>query len=267
MRDAVRGRLGELRHEPTDKWVRARLGDRTVVDSRTALLVWEPRRVVPGYAVPDSDVAAELVPASPPAQPEPRGMLHPGIPFAVHSTAGEPLSVRVDGDERPAAAFRPADPDLAGYVALDFAAFDAWYEEDEQLIGHPRDPYHRVDIRPSTRQVRVEVGGRLVADSARPTLVFETSLPTRFYLPREDVVADLRPSEHRTVCPYKGVASYWSLDAHPDIAWTYRDPLPDAGRLTGLVAFFDEFVDIDVDGVPRPRPVTEWSKGPDGEPD
>lgn len=265
MQDAVKGRLAELRHEPTDKWVRAQLGGRTVVDSTRAVLVWEPHRIVPVYAVPEGDVAAELVAAPAQAESERRGILHPGIPFAVHSTTGDPLSLRLDGQVRDSAAFRPADPDLAGYVVLDSAAFDSWYEEDELLLSHPRDPYHRVDIRPSTRHVQVAVEGRVVADSTRPTLVFETTLPTRFYLPPEDVRADLRPSERRSECPYKGVARYWSLDTHPDIAWSYPDPLPDSARLAGLVAFYDEFVDVVVDGEPRARPVTPWSRGPEGD--
>jgi uncharacterized protein (DUF427 family) len=111
-----------------------------------------------------------------------------------------------------------------------------------------------VDIRPSSRHVRIELDGRPLADSGHPTLVFETGLPTRFYLPAADVRADLVPSERRTYCAYKGEATYWSVAGHADLAWTYRDPLPDAGRLAGLIAFFDELVDVVVDGVSRARP-------------
>lgn len=260
MHEALLQLLGELRYEVTEKWVRATLGGETVVDSTRALLVWEPRRVVPSYAVPIEDMQLELVPASsavPAAEPP---ILHPGIPFAVHSARGASLTVRAGGEERADAAFQPDDADLAGYVVLDFDAFDAWYEEAERIVAHPREPYHDVDIRPSSRHIRVELDGRLLAESTRPTLAFETSLPTRFYLPREDIVADLRPSTTTTYCAYKGEASYWSVEGLEDVAWTYREPLHDAGRLAGLVAFYDELVDITIGENRRARPDTEFSK-------
>jgi uncharacterized protein (DUF427 family) len=253
MNEAMSRQRSELRHEPTEKRIRAMLGDRVVVDSTRALLVWEPRRIVPAYAVPLEDVRADLVPV---ASGEPGGpeLLHPGIPFTVHSTAGESLSVSADGRVRAEAAFRPADPDLAGYVLLDFDAMDRWYEEDEPVFSHPRDPYHRVDIRASSRHVLVEDDGHLLADTTRAVLVFETSLPTRFYIPREDIVTALRPSARTTYCPYKGEANYWSTDTRRDIAWTYRQPLPDATGLAGLIAFYDDPMDVTVDGVRRQRP-------------
>jgi uncharacterized protein (DUF427 family) len=259
MRDAWLGGLAVLRHEPTEKRVRALLGDRAVIDSTRAVLVWEPRRVVPSYAVPAGDIDAELVPAAGRPETGEHPLLHPGIPFAVHSAGGEPLTLRAGGQVREEAAFRLGDPDLSGYVLLDFRAFDRWYEEDEELIAHPRDPYHRVDVRHGSRAVRVQRDGRLLAESTRPTLVFETHLPTRFYLPRADIRAELLPSDRITYCPYKGRASYWSVPGRADIAWTYQQPLPDAVQLAGLVAFFDELVDVTVDGVPRPRPDTAVS--------
>lgn len=260
MRDAMASRLTELRYEPTEKRVRAVLGGETVVDTTRAVLVWEPRRVVPAYAVPVDELRAELIPSTSEGMAERPGLLHPGIPFAVHSTPGKPYGVRLKELNRDAAAFRPADAALDDLVVLDFAAFDAWFEEDEKLFSHPRDPYHRVDVRPSSRRVRVELDGELLAESARPTLVFETNLPTRFYLPREDVRAELLPSERVTYCPYKGRATYFSTAARRDLIWTYREPLPDAAQLAGLVAFYDELVDITVDGVPRQRPDTDFAK-------
>jgi uncharacterized protein (DUF427 family) len=257
---------GELRHEPTEKRVRAMVGEDTVVDSTRAVLVWEPRRVVPSYAVPVEDVRAQLVPASPeqdPAagSPDPGPpILHLGIPFAVHSFDGDALALDVPGARRDGVAFGLADPDLAGYVVLDFTGFDAWLEEDEPIVSHPRDPFHRVDVRRSSRPVRIELDGSVVAESTRPSVVFETNLPVRFYLPREDVHADLRPSEKRTRCAYKGEASYWSPDvdehARPNLAWSYEEPLEDATALTGLVAFFDELVDVTLDRERRERPRT-----------
>jgi uncharacterized protein (DUF427 family) len=262
-RDAMMQRLAELRHEPTDKRVRAMVGDQPVVDSRRALLVWEPRRIVPSYAVPTGDVRGELV-SAPLQADEGQPVLHPGIRFAVHSTAGEAFHLRVGAETRDQAAFRPADADLAGHVVLDHNAFDAWLEEDEPIHGHPRDPFHRVDTRRSSRHVRIEVDGHMVAESTRPTLVFETGLPTRFYLPREDFRAQLSPTTKHTYCPYKGRASYWAFEVDgrrvENLVWSYEDPLPDAAPLTGLLAFYDERVDVVLDGERRERPDTVFSR-------
>jgi uncharacterized protein (DUF427 family) len=252
-RDLIMQAADELRYEPTEKRIRARLGSDTVLDSTRAMLVWEPRRVVPSYAIPSEDLRVDLVPAEPAPVPD-REVLHPGIAFASHSSEGSTFSV---GD-REAAAFKPAD--LDDYVVLDFMAFDAWYEEDEEVVAHPRDPFHRVDVRASSRHVRIERDGVLLAESTRPRLLFETYLPVRFYLPREDVTADAQPSARRTRCAYKGEASYLSFDIgggrRADLAWTYPAPLPDAVSIAGQVAFFDELVDVIVDGELRERPRT-----------
>ena len=250
MQDLLAAALEELRYEPIERRIRAD----DAVDSVQALLVWEPRRVVPTYAVPIADIGAELTPAPAAANGEAPGVLHPGIPFAVHTASGEPLSV---GDHD-GAAYRFLDKDLAGYVALDFAAFDAWYEEDEQVLSHPRDPFHRVDVRRTSRPVRIEADGDVIADTEQARLLFETSLPVRFYVPREDVLVELQPSSRRSYCPYKGEASYWSIDAggrlRKDIGWTYEQPLPDGPPVAGLVAFWDERVDVVFDGQRRGRP-------------
>ena len=188
-------------------------------------------------------------------------VLDPTIPFAVHTAAGEPLTVRARGGELAARAFRPSDPALEQFVLLDFKAFDAWYEEDERNLAHPRDPFHRIDIVRSSRHVRVELGGKTLAESTRPRLLFEPPLPVRYYLPREDVRTDLfSPSPTRTQCAYKGEASYFSLRDADDVAWTYLEPLREAAEVTGDVAFFNERVDIVVDGERLERPVTPWSR-------
>ena len=275
MRDALMSGLGELRHEPTAKRIRALLGGVPVVDSTRAVLVWEPRRIVPCYAVPVQDLHATLAPATAATSGDPgdvghrmpdlsrRPVLDPSVAFAVHTADGEPVDVRTDGPTRPGAGFRLADPDLAGYVELDFAAFDAWYEEDEPNVAHPRDPFHRIDVLPSSRHVRVERDGAVLAESSRPTMLFETMLPPRCYLPRADVRPDLRPSPTRTNCAYKGQASYWSCavggQVVDDLAWTYEQPLHDAAQVRGLIAFFDERVDVVVDGRRNERPITPWS--------
>ena len=260
MRDAMFQRLDELRYEPVERRVRALIGDDAVVDSSRPLFVWEPRRVVPSFAVPIEDVRGELVPA--PAADEPGAgppVLHPGIPFAVHSAAGESLSLRAGGATRESVAFAPADPELAGHVVLDFEGFDRWLEEDEPLVGHARDPYHRIDMRLTSRPVRIERDGVLLAQSTRAVLLWETSLPTRFYVPREDLVAEARLGDKRTTCAYKGHASYLSFDVGENLAWTYEDPLPEAAPVTGLVAFFDELVDVTFDGERRERPRTPFA--------
>ena len=271
LRDTLMSRLGDLRFEPTEKRVRAVLGDSEIARTDAAMLVWQPRRVVPLYAVPERDLAGELVPGAAvagQAQPPDGGMLHGRAvlavgDFAAHTTPGDPLVLRTAGGE--VAAFRPADPDLAGYVVLDFEGPDAWFEEDEQVVSHPRDPFHRVDVRRGSRHVQVELEGRPLAESREPRLVFETNLPTRWYLPRTDVREELlRPSDHRTACAYKGRATYHDVAlgdrVEPHLVWTYEDPLPDAAELAGLLAFFDERVDVVVDGVRRERPVTPWSR-------
>jgi uncharacterized protein (DUF427 family) len=251
MRDLLNGALEQLRYEPTEKRVRAMLATDTVLDSTHALLVWEPRRVVPTYAVPAADILAELRPAAA-GDAHVDGLLHPGIPFAVHTAPGTPLTL----GGREGAGFCLAE--LDDYVALDFCAFDAWYEEDEQIHGHPRDPFSRVDVRQSSRPVRIELEGHVLAETTRIRLLYETQVPTRFYLPREDVLVALEPSDLRTYCPYKGQASYFSFEAggrrRENLVWCYENPLPDARPITGLVAFWDERVDVYVDGALRPRP-------------
>jgi uncharacterized protein (DUF427 family) len=255
--------------------VRAIAGDEAVVDTTRAVLVWEPRRVVPSYAAPLADVRGALVPAAPsPDSPEPAGLrmdaladhmvLDPSIPFHRHTAPGEPLSLETAGGRREHVAFRPADADLGEHVILDFDGFDAWYEEDEPVMAHARDPFHSMDILASSRRVRVELDGELLAETSRSRLLFEgTLLPPRAYIPREDVRVPLHPSAKRTRCAYKGEASYWSAELPggtlTDVAWTYEAPTRAAGEVTGLVAFFNERVDLSLDGEALPRPVTPWS--------
>jgi uncharacterized protein (DUF427 family) len=210
--------------------------------------------------VPEAHLHAELAPSSaPPPEGDPEApVLHGRHPFGIHTTPGEVLDVSAGGATREGAAFKPSDPDLAGYVVLDFHAFDQWYEEDDPILAHPRDPFHRVDVLHSSRHVRVELDGELLAESKRPIIVFETGLPPRYYLPREDVRRELRPIDKRTLCAYKGEASYLSLEIggeqRGDLLWSYEHPLDGATPLTGRVAFFNEKVDIVVDGRRHEQP-------------
>ena len=142
---------------------------------------------------------------------------------------------------------RVDDPDLAGLVVVPFDAADKWLEEDEVMLGHARDPFARIDVRESSRHVRVEKNGEPLAETSERRLLLENGLPTRYYMPREDLVAAVEPSERHSVCPYKGVASYWSVGGNKDIAWFYPDPLPGVESIKDLVAFWNERVDLTVD--------------------
>ena len=183
--------------------------------------------------------------------------------FSVHTCPGQSLDVHVGQHVLAATSFRPDDPDLAGYVSLDFGAF-TWLEEDEEVVGHPHDPFKRIDALRSSRHVVVALNGTVLADTTRAVALLETGLPTRWYFPREDVRMELlESSSHRTTCAYKGHASYYSvMDARAsgrDIAWTYPEPLHDAEHVRDLVCFFSERTDLSVDGAHVVRPVTPWS--------
>ena len=193
----------------------------------------------------------------------------PRTGFGKHTSPGEELDVVTATATAPRAAFRPEDPDLAGYVVLDFGAFD-WLEDDEEIIGHPRDPFHRVDIRASFVDVEVALDGVMLARTNGAQLLYETMLPVRYYIPPGDVRLDLmQTTMKRTVCPYKGQASYWSYPGSRqgrNIAWSYDRRFRDAAQIHGLISFFNERVDLRVDGVLQARPVSPWSRpdGPDG---
>jgi uncharacterized protein (DUF427 family) len=153
---------------------------------------------------------------------------------------------------------------LRDYVSFAWGQMDAWYEEEEVVFVHARDPRKRVDVLASSRHVRVVIAGETVAETRRPHLLFETSLPTRYYIPREDVRMDLlEPTKLKTRCPYKGIASYWSARIGDHIAknivWSYPEPIPECHKIKGLLCFFDERVDLYVDGELQPRPQTPWS--------
>ena len=144
-------------------------------------------------------------------------------------------------------------------VQVDFHALDEWLEEDEPQVGHPPDVFHRIDVRPTSRHVRVSIRGRVVAETTRARALFETGLPVRWYIPREDILAELEPSDHRTVCAYKGHATHFDVAGEGAVAWSYPDPLHDGEPIRDLIAFYDERVDVEVDGEPQRQPVTQWS--------
>ena len=255
---AVRTTPEGLLWEPSERWVRGVKGEVTVVDSRHPVLVWEPGVPVPLYAFPRAEVREDLLrPAKNP-------------PADAHTGSRVFYDLEVAGKTVENAAWKFPAVDLAGHIAFEWfrrvgRGLDRWYEEAEEIFIHPRDPHKRVDALSSGRHVRVEIDGTVVADTHRPVLLFETGLPTRYYIPREDVRLDLfAPTDRSTGCPYKGTAEYWSwrgeADVPSNILWSYPDPLPAVGPIKGLLAFYNEEVDITVDGELQERPVTFFSR-------
>ena len=245
---------GQVRTEPGAKRVRAYLGGEVVADTIHPVLVWEVP-YYPAYYFPVGDVRTDLL--------EPDGAV-------AHSPSrgdGQTYTVTAGGKRAPTAALRYTDspiPELRDLIRLEWGAMDAWFEEDEEVFTHPRDPYTRIDILPSSRHVRIEIAGVTVAESSSPTLLFETGLPVRYYLPKTHVRLDLLThTDSETHCPYKGQAEYWSVrtgdTVHEDIAWSYPTPLPESLGVAGHIAFYDEKVDVFVDGVRQERPHTKFS--------
>jgi uncharacterized protein (DUF427 family) len=252
-----------LRIEPVDKKLRATRHGVPVLDSTDAMLVWEPRRVVPMYAVPPGDLHAGLLPRDRAPLPDDLAPVLGPDNFAWHLEDGQSYDVEVDGNVLESAAFRPDDPDLEGRVILDWAPFE-WTEEAEPVTGHPHDAFKRIDALASDRHVTVSANGQVLADSRRAVALYETYLPVRWYFPPADVAMDrLQPSSTTTVCAYKGVAAYFSLTGGgpegQDVAWTYPQPLLDAAPVKDYLCFFSERTDLTVDGVDVPRPRTLWS--------
>jgi uncharacterized protein (DUF427 family) len=245
---------GRIRIEPSAKRVRAYLGGEVVADTVHPMLVWEIP-YYPAYYFPVADVRTDAL--------EPDG-------GTVHSPSrgdASTFTVTAGGKRAPGAAWRFEDSpieELRDLIRIDWAAMDAWFEEDEEVFVHPRNPYTRVDILPGSRHIEVQVDGITVADTRNARLLFETGLPVRYYIPKTDVRLDLLThTDTASYCPYKGQAEYWSVRAgdrvHEDFAWSYRAPLPESQRVIGLISFYNEKVDIYVDGVHQDRPRTKFS--------
>jgi len=236
--------------EPSPKRVRAQFGGETVADSRRVMILHEAG-AQPIYYFPPQDVRFELL-----------------SPLERHTYCpkkGEASYYEVRVGERTVAAWyypqplEAAPPELAGLIAFPFAEMDAWLEEDEEILGHPRDPYHRIDILSTSRHVRVSSDGELLAESTRALALFESNLPVRWYLPRSDVIAELEPSDTVSYCPYKGQARYFSVAGGEDLVWYYEEPLAEVARIAGLVCFFNERVEIELDGELQGQPESPWS--------
>lgn len=236
------------------KRVRAYLAGELVADTIAPLLVWEVP-YYPAYYFPKEDVRAEL--------------LDEGHELN-HSPSRGDAAVRTvvagAGRAKGSAQVYEESPieEIRGTVRLEWGAMEAWFEEDEEVYTHPRDPYTRIDILASTRRVRIEVDGVTLADSTSPRMLLETGAPVRYYLPRTDVRMDLlQLSDTVTHCPYKGRAQTWSVKVgetlHPDLAWGYPAPLAESQKIAGLIAFYNEKVDTLIDEVLQEKPSTKFS--------
>jgi uncharacterized protein (DUF427 family) len=247
----VPGRERLLYIEDSPRRVRGYLDGELVVDSRRVKLLHEHAHL-PVWYFPVEDVRQELL------EPTDHGTHCPKKGDASY------YSVRVGDRVAENAAWYYPEPiegatAIADHVAFYFGALDRWVEEDEEVFVHPRDPYHRVDVLPTSRAVRISVDGEVLAESSRTRVLFETGLPPRYYVPREDVLAELTPNDVVTRCPYKGEASYHDAAGKPALAWEYREPIPAVADLAGHVCFFGERVDIEVDGERQEMPPTPWS--------
>jgi uncharacterized protein (DUF427 family) len=243
--------------DPVPYRLRGVFAGQTVFDTTDAKLLHETGHL-PVYYVPEAALRHDLL------EPTDRTTHCP------HKGDARYRSIRVGERVAENAVWAYPDPIepaafLAGHAAFFWKLLDAWLVEDGEVKGHPRDPYHRIDVFPTSRRVRISLDGVELADSERALVLYETGLPPRFYLPVDDVRTDLlEPSETHTRCAYKGVASYWHFlangELHDDLAWTYPELDHDGREVEGLIAFFNERVELEVDGVAHERPVTQWSR-------
>jgi uncharacterized protein (DUF427 family) len=242
---------GRVRIEPSTRQVRVMLGGEMVANTVNPMLVWEVP-YYPTYYFPESDVHTDFLVETGETRKSP--------------SRGEAtqFAVKVNGSEGVAYTFKePKISELEGHYAFVWKTMDHWFEEDEEVWVHARDPYTRIDILPSSRHVRVEIDGETVADTTHASFLYETGLPTRHYLPKTDVRMDLlSPTDKQTACPYKGTARYWSVtvggETHEDVVWGYDAPLPESQKITGMVAFYNEKVDVYVDGQLEEKPKTKF---------
>jgi uncharacterized protein (DUF427 family) len=244
--------------EPTPKRIRVVVEGETVADSRNVMIMQESGHQPVYYFAPE-DVRADLL------EPSDRRTRCPRKGEASY------YSIRVGERVVENGAWYYPDPidgapPFGGLIAFYWNRIDRWLEEDEEVYVHPRDPYHRIDVLASSRHVRASLEGELLGESRKLIALFESNLPPRWYLPREDVCARLVPSDTITRCGYKGQASYYSVELSSgatvrDIIWYYTDPLPESVQIADMLCFFNERVDIELDGELQERPLSAWSRG------
>ncbi|MFC6018523.1 DUF427 domain-containing protein [Plantactinospora solaniradicis] len=241
--------------EPAARRIRAILNGQWVLDTTDARYVWEWPHY-PHYYIPFTDVNQEMLVDEHDVQEYSRG------------TARQ-YGLRVGDTYRPGVVRVHTEKSVEGLpdmVRFEWDALDAWFEEDEEVFVHPRDPYTRVEALRSTRHVRVELDGMVLAETSSPVLVFETGVPVRYYLNRTEVdLGRLISTDTITACPYKGrTSNYWSVRTdgatHEDVAWAYDFPSHVLQPIAGMVCFFNERTDLIVDGERLTRPQTRWSR-------
>lgn len=249
-----------MRTFPSDRWVRAFVGDTMIADSRDPLLFWEADSPIPGYAFSSGSVRREFLSESP-APPERHGFQF----FRPKGDVSRWFDIVVGERFVPHAAWVLTG--LEDRIALSWqpGTIDRWLEEDVQVFGHPRDPFHRVDALQSSRHVTASVNGVALADTRNPVVLFETDLPTRYYFPAGDVNTDvLLPAAMTSVCPYKGTADrYWDVAGQADLtaaAWSYSSPFAAVGEIRSRISFYNELVDFTIDGIAEERPASPFSK-------
>ncbi len=242
---------GRVRVEPSRKQVRVMLGGEIVANTTSPLLVWEVP-YYPTYYFPEADVRTDLLVETGETRKSPsRG-------------DATQYTVKANGAEGAAYSFEePKIDEIAGHYAFVWKTMDHWFEEDQEVWVHARDPYTRIDILASSRRVRVEVDGVTIADSTNASFLYETGLPTRYYFPKTDVRMELlTPTDTVTACPYKGTARYWTLtvdgETHEDLVWGYDAPLPESQQILGMVSFYNEKVDVYIDEELEDRPKTKF---------
>jgi uncharacterized protein (DUF427 family) len=234
----------DLRLEPTPKRVRAFAAGQLVVDSNRAQIMFEAGHL-PVYYVPKEDVRMELLKPRP--SDRPAGRKGPATAWTVETGAGTVEEALFSYEQPP-----DGGPDLSGLIGMYWARMDTIFEEEEEVFGHARDPYHRVEVLRSSKHIRAAAGDVTLAESNRSLMLLETRLPVRYYIPKLDVRFDrLTPSEHTSMCPYKGRATqYWSVPGGKrNVAWCYPFPRLECSLIANHVSFYSEMVDLYVDGV------------------
>jgi uncharacterized protein (DUF427 family) len=244
--------------EPCLKRVRVEVGGETIADSRRTLLVSESGHQ-PVYYFPPEDVRADVLESSD------RHTRCPKKGEASYHTIRAGDKVVENGAWYYPEPLEGAAP-ITGLIAFYWDRMDHWFEESEEVFVHPRDPYHRVDVLPSSRRIRISLDGEVLAETDQAMALFESNLPIRWYVPREDVTAELEPTDTQTRCPYKGIASYYAVrrgngETVKDLIWYYDDPLRAVDQIAGRLCFFNERVDVEVDGEFEGRPATAWKHG------
>lgn len=227
--------------EPLRRRMRVRFGENWIADSENALLLFEPGRYPVAY-FPQSDISPDA------------------LQRTEHTTQHQDLgptswyTVRGGAQSAPRGAWQHIDlpayaSELQGRVAFAWRAMDAFYEEDERIVGHAADGYHRIDIRQTSRNLVVRHNDRVIADSKRPLVLYESGFAPRWYVPRADVdESALTLVEHQTFCPYKGVCSYYDIaDAHLAV-WSYPEAYSEVGRISNFLSFEPDVVTVQLDG-------------------